>query len=133
MSIEQYFIVEETKYLHTSNDEAIIVKFSRKGDIKMNNTALQAIFIEYGDAVCYLIADNNRKISIAYNSKTSVQMGDIELVTYGDIDFVKIKRTHSKDNEEYVFYSLIPTETIQNIIVMGDGFEDYRVDPYIIV
>lgn len=98
----------------------------------MNNAALTAIIAEYGEAMCYLILDNNRRIALDYDSASSAKLTELEFEVHGGVDFIKVKRRHSKDGGEYIFHNLITTDSVRGVIIMGEGFEQYRVDPYII-
>jgi len=97
----------------------------------MTNTCLQTLFTTYGDRIFCINLDNGRYIYIGY--KDSPKLADITLETVEGVDFIKVKRKNkSMGSIELEFTNFIPSETVQHIGIMDEGFEDYRVDPLLL-
>lgn len=109
----------------------------------MTSAAMQAIFDEYGEKICAISLDNGRVIYIGYNQKDwsgkpipdgearGVTLKDIEFITYGDVEFMKItQKLQSQGMKVLEKISLHPLDNIQCIQICNtDG---YLLDPLMI-
>lgn len=98
----------------------------------MNNAALEAFLTQFKEKMCAIILDNNRCIYIGYNSDTSHTWDEIKTTTMGGVDFFYVKSQGHTQVPVVHYVSYYPTETIQGIYVMEDGYEDFRIDPVIL-
>ena len=98
----------------------------------MTNVALKALIDELGDRICIIAFDNNVKVYIGYPSSTLKSVSEIQLKTFGDVDMVgipKISNNPKLMREGVRTTSWHPTECIQVIATLDEGFEKYRIDP----
>ena len=98
----------------------------------MTNEALQALIDEFGDRICILIFDNGCRVYIGYDSSPLKSVNDLELKTIGGIDMVGIVKNLSNPKLSRQGAKCMhwhPTVSLQNVIVIDEGFEKYRVDP----
>lgn len=95
----------------------------------MDNVSLQAIIDEYGDRLCAIQLDNTHTIWIGYRSENSVSLNQIELTTKGNADVFIVHYKRFMGDRVIEYSTLFPTECIQGIVTMDDGYEKWRVDP----
>jgi hypothetical protein len=104
-----------------------------KGAYKiMTNDALRAMISELGERISIIIFDNNFKVYIGYPSSGIKSVNEIQFKTFGDFDMIGIPRKTSnpKMNREGVTITdWHPTECIQLVATLDEGFENYRIDP----
>ena len=99
----------------------------------MNNESLQAFIDEFGDRMCIIIFDNNTKVFIGYKSSPAKSVSDLQLVNKGGVDFVGVPGIPNdpKLARKGVTYTVWrPTEIIQGIVTLDEGFDNYLVDPW---
>lgn len=93
------------------------------------NAAVQEMFNKYGDRICVISLNNGKKMYIDYNLKEGVRRSDISFETVGGVDVMKVTHRSSKQTDYIEWENFITTEFIEEIGVMKEGYEDYRVDP----
>ena len=98
----------------------------------MSNAILQSMFEEFGDRICAISMNNNKMMFIDYSSKASVRLSDISFETRGGCDFMVVKRKDISSGRDIYHTDYIVTEFVENVIVMDEGYEKYRVDPLLI-
>lgn len=96
------------------------------------NAALQAAFNKFGERICYIALNNGKRIFIGYNVKESVRLKDITLESIGGVDVMKIHHRSSKQSEYYEWDNYMTTEFIESVEVMGEDYEDLRIDPFLL-
>lgn len=98
----------------------------------MTNAALQAMIDELGERICILIFDNNVKVYIGYPSSTIKSINEIQLRTFGDTDMVGIPKKIGNPELDRLGVTTTmwhPTECLQVIATLDDGWDMYRIDP----
>lgn len=105
----------------------------QKGVKNMTNTALQAMIDEFGDHICIIVFDNDNKIFIGYKSSPIKSVSDLKLETKGGIDFIGVP--FIPNDPKLVRLGVTgtvwhPTDCIQAVMTMDEGYEDYRLDPF---
>lgn len=98
----------------------------------MNNSALQALIDEFGDRICIIIFDNNSRAYVGYPSSTLKHVDEIKMRTFGGVDMVGISKKHSyaaAGGAEVYSTNWHPTECIQQVIIVDEGYERFLVDP----
>lgn len=98
----------------------------------MNNQALQAMIDEFGERICIIVFDNESKVYIGYDSSTMKSVNDLKLRSIGGVDMVGIPKESSNPKlrrEGVTSTSWHPTECIQCVCTLDEGFELYRLDP----
>jgi hypothetical protein len=63
----------------------------------MTNTALQSFFDQFQGRVCAIIFDEHVTLFVDYKMENSPTKDDIELVTIGGIDFIKVNKIDSQN------------------------------------
>ena len=98
----------------------------------MNNKALQALIDEFGERICIIVFDNESKVYIGYESSTMKSVNDLQLRTIGGVDMVGIPKHSANPKLQragVTSTSWHPTECIQCVCTLDEGFENYRIDP----
>ena len=98
----------------------------------MNNQALQAMIDEFGEGLCIIVFDNDSKVYIGYESSTMKSVKDLKLRTIGGVDFVGIPKQSSNPKLQRAGVTSTtwhPTECIQGVCTLDEGFEKFRLDP----
>jgi hypothetical protein len=98
----------------------------------MTNTGLTEIINQYGDRIFAFGYDNASVLYIGYNSMSSAILTDIELVTIGEVDLIKVKKTSSAQGKALNYHTFTETSKIQWIGIMDEDSVAYRVDPLIL-
>ena len=93
------------------------------------NATMQAMVDQFGERICAICLNNNKKLYIGYTGKTSVQLSDISFETIGGCDMMKVKRKDLSSNTPISYVDYITTEFIENVLVMDEEYKDYRVMP----
>ena len=97
--------------------------------MSVSKATWEAFKAQYADTCCIIQIDNARRIYIGYPSNKNSRVGagpmslnDIECVTIGDTDFLKVKYTavHTEERTQYSFYSFVPLDDIQGFHVCED-------------
>jgi hypothetical protein len=96
----------------------------------MSNAGMQELFNTYGNRICSISLNNNKVLLLNY--KGSARIEDITFETIGGCDMMAVKRISSSHGKELKFTDYIVTEFIENVVIMDEDFEDYRVDPLIL-
>lgn len=96
------------------------------------NAALQKVIDTYGERICYIGLNNGKRIFIGYNMKEGVRLKDISLETIGGIDVMKIHHRSTKQSDYYEWDNFMTTEFIESIEIMGEEYEDLRIDPLLL-
>lgn len=96
------------------------------------NAAVQQMFTDYPDRICFIGLNNGKRIFIGYNTAESVQPEDISFDTIGGVDVMKITHRSSKQTEYIEWENFITTEFIESIEVMKEEYKNYRIDPFIL-
>lgn len=96
----------------------------------MTNAGMQELFNKYGNRICSISLNNNKVLLLDY--KGSAKIDDITFETIGGCDMMIVKRVDITHGKELKFTDHIVTEFIENVIIMDEGYEDYRVDPLIL-
>lgn len=100
----------------------------------MTNETLKAAFAELGDRTCIIIMDNDRKLRFGYPEGPLQGVDQIQYKTWGGEDFFGYSQpsTYSEHRLRGVTYtSWHRTDSVQQIVAMDEGFDNYRVDPFI--
>ena len=98
----------------------------------MTNSALQAMIDELGDRICIIAFDNNVKVYIGYPSSPIKSVSELQLRKFGDVDMVGVpKRSNNPKlaREGVTSTTWHPTECIQVISTIDEGYDKYRIDP----
>ena len=98
----------------------------------MTNEALKALFEKLGDRICAIIFDNNSRVYIGYPTSTLKHASEIKIETIGGVDMVGIPRKHSypaAGGREVYSTNWHPTECIQQVVSLDEGYERFLVDP----
>jgi len=98
----------------------------------MTNEALQAMIDEFGERISIIIFDNNFKVYIGYPSSTIKSVNEIQFKKFGDTDMIGIPKKCSNPKMDRMGVSTTiwhPTECIQYIATLDEGFENFRIDP----
>ena len=111
----------------------------------MTNADFQAMIAEFGDRICYVALNNNKRIYFGYpstppNNKSEqncvVNVGDLQFKTFGASDFFGIPRKdYSFPNARVPFIpfiSWVKTEFIEQVVVVNEEYVDYRISPYVL-
>lgn len=101
--------------------------------IQMNNEGLQALIDEYGNRINIIIFDNDNKIFIGYKSSPIKDISELKLETKGGVDFVGvplIPKDPKLQRKGMTGMAWHPTECVQSVITVDEGFEDYLWDPF---
>ena len=107
----------------------------------MTKSAFEAIVAQYKDYIDGIGLDNGRFIFIGYNQTgwfgsdrpsdvpKGITMDNISIVTYGDTDFLQVKKeVKSQGREPVNQITLHPLENVQ-CVVIAEG--PYKTDPMI--
>ena len=107
----------------------------------MTKSAYEAIVAEYGEKICGIHLDNGRIIYVGYRQTDwhgqpipdgqakGPTLDDIEVVTYGDEDFLKVtEKMQSQGMKLLDKVSLHPLDNVQCISICDT--EGYMLDPY---
>ena len=97
----------------------------------MTNAGMQELINKYGKRICSISLNNNKVLLLDYKSG-SAKVSDITFETVGGCDMMIVKRVENTHGVELHFTDYIVTEFIENVIIMDEGYEDYRVDPLIL-
>lgn len=102
----------------------------------MTNAAVKALIDKYGERIAIIQWNNGFRVHIGYRglNDTVKSVKDLQLESFGGVDMVGVKSpsTLSADRAKGVTMTTWhDTAEIQHVIVMDDGFEDYRPDPYV--
>lgn len=102
----------------------------------MTNEAMQALINDLGDRICAIVFDNNNKVFIGYPSSTAKSVSDLKFQTLGGVDMIGIPK--AAGNPKLVrlgvtYTTWHPTECIQAVVTIDDGWEEFRIDPMEIV
>lgn len=92
------------------------------------NAAVQEMFNKYKERICVISLNNGKKLYIDYNVKEGVRLEDISFDTIGGVDVMKVAHRSSKQTDYIEWENFITTEFIEEIEVMKEGYENYRVD-----
>lgn len=98
----------------------------------MKNSDLQAMIDELGERICILVFDNNVKIYIGYPSSSIKSVNELILKTYGSTDMVGVPKKLGNPKLARLGVtstSWHPTEFLQEVITLDEGFDMYRIDP----
>lgn len=100
------------------------------------NAGLKAMLDKFGERVAIIQWNNGFRVHIGYRGvkDTVKSVKDLKLETFGGVDVVGVQSPSSlsADRERGVTMTTYhDTAEIQHIIIMDEGFEDYRPDPYI--
>ena len=98
----------------------------------MSNAVLQSMIEEFGDRISAISLNNGKMLFVNYSSKASVKLSDISFETRNGCDLMVVKRKDIGSGKEILHTNYIVTEFIENVIVMDEGYENYRVDPLLI-
>ncbi len=103
----------------------------------MTNAGLQAMVAEYGERIAILVWNNGFRVHVGYprgNVKNTVKsVNDLIFKSFGGVDMVGVKSpsTLSHDRDAGVTMTTWhDTAELQHVIVMDEGFENYRPDPF---
>lgn len=100
----------------------------------MTNASLKAAISEFGNRIVFIIMDNDRRLRFGYPDAPLKDVNQIQYKTFDGEDFFGYSQptTYSADRAKGVTYTVWHrTDSIQQIATMDEGFEDYRVDPYV--
>jgi len=101
----------------------------------MTNAGLQAMISEYGERIAILVWNNGFRVHIGYRGANDAlkSVNDLQFKSFGGVDMVGVRSpsTLSRDRAAGVTMTTWhDTAELQHVIVMDEGFEDYRPDPY---
>lgn len=99
------------------------------------NAGLKAMIDKFGERISILQWNNGFRVHIGYRglNDTVKSVKDLKLETFGGVDVVGVvsPSTLSADRQKGVTMTTYhDTAELQHVIVMDEGFEDYRPDPY---
>lgn len=98
----------------------------------MTNKALQAMIEELGERICIICFDNNIKVYIGYPSSTIKSVKELQFKTFGDVDMIGIPKKVGDPKSARLGVTTTmwhPTDCIQLIATLDNGFDTFRIDP----
>lgn len=107
----------------------------------MTKAAFEAIVAQYRDYIDGIGLDNGRFIFIGYNQTgwfgskrpedmpVGITMDNISVVTFGDTDFLQVKKEVKAQGSETINQITLHPLDIVQCIVIAEG--DYKTDPMI--
>lgn len=99
----------------------------------MNNEGLQALIDEFGNRINIIFFDNNIKVYIGYQSSPIKDISELKLVQKGGVDFVGVPIIPGNPQLQRAGVTGMiwhPTECIQSVMTIDEGYEKYLLDPY---
>lgn len=100
----------------------------------MTNESLKAAINEFGNRMVFIIMDNDRRIRFGYPESPLQNVDQIQYKTFGGEDFFGYSQPspYPVDRAKGVTYTVWHrTDSIQQIATMDEGFDAYRIDPYV--
>lgn len=100
----------------------------------MTNESLKAAIAEFGNRVVFIIMDNDRRIRFGYPESPLQSVDQLKYKTFNGEDFFGYSQPspYPTDRADGVTYTVWHrTDSIQQIATMDEGFDDYRIDPYV--
>lgn len=100
----------------------------------MTNESLKAAIKEFGNRMVFIIMDNDRRIRFGYPEAPLQNVDQIQYKTFGGEDFFGYSQPspYPADRAKGVTYTVWHrTDSIQQIAAMDEGFDAYRIDPYV--
>lgn len=100
----------------------------------MTNESLKAAIKEFGNRIVFIIMDNDRRIRFGYPEAPLQSVDQIQYKTFGGEDFFGYSQPnpYPADRVKGVTYTVWHrTDSIQQIATMDEGFDAYRIDPYV--
>ena len=97
-----------------------------------SNESLKAMFDEFGERICAISLNNGKMMFLDYNGAGSTKLSDITFETRNGCDLMVVKKTDISSGRNIPYTDYITTEFVENVIVMDEGYEQYRVDPLVL-
>ena len=94
------------------------------------NAAIQAIVNEVGkDRINSMSFNSGKLLLIGYESGT--QWEDLSFKTYDGVDCIVVHHKQQQGGRVIEWDNIMVTEFLENIEVMSEGYDQYRIDPLI--
>lgn len=96
----------------------------------MSNETLKGMVDKYGDRICSIIMNNESRLLIGYHSEGLKSAKDILYDNMGDCDLFGVPYMSPPGSSPRIkAVKWHPTEVVEQVVVMDEDYEDYRIDP----
>lgn len=97
----------------------------------MTNAGVKELITKYGPRICAFCLNNGKVLRIGYNDNASCTIEEIEFETIGGCDMMVVPMTDIATGSNLKYKEHIVTEFLENIVIMDEEFEKYRIDPHL--